>query len=288
MFVIRITGLVFQLHYSCRFMSNISDQKVVVFCDFSERMKEVIVHGVKMADILKKELCLIAIWKGQDHKKQVHEKMIRTSQSLKSNLPEIQISSLLLQGSLRENMYKLADDYNAVLIILHQADIKFGLKAFRESNIAFLFVNGSLPEFLRYKNVVVPVDYRKASKENALWASYLGRFNQSRIHLVFAKETEKDHLDKLTNNLNFIRKFLSSLNVRFEFIPGETNSWGIFNETLIHAPEWNGDVMVFAGSTYISLIDLIIGLPEEKIIRNAGSLPILIINPLKDTCILCD
>ena len=85
-----------------------------------------------------------------------------------------------------------------------------------------------------------------------------------------------------------MRKFLSSLNVSCRFIPGKTNSWGIFNETLNNIREWNGDVMVFAGSTNISLIDLIIGLPEEKIIRKAGTLPILIINPLRDTCILCD
>ena len=269
-------------------MSNISDQKVVVVCDFSERMKEVIVHGVRMADILKKELCLIAVWKSQDQKKQVQTKMIRTTQSLKSNLPNMQISSLLLEGSLRNNMVKLADEYNAVLVVLHQADIKFGLKAFRESNIGFLFVKGSLPEFLRYKNVLVPLDYRKASKENALWASYLGRFNKSSIHIVYAKETNAEELSKLNQNLTFIRKFLSSLNISSHIIPGKTNSWGIFNETLINAAELNGDVMVFAGSTNISLIDFIIGLPEEKIIRNAGNLPILIINPLRDTCILCD
>ena len=269
-------------------MSNISAQKVIVVCDFSERMKEVIVHGVRMADILKKELCLIATWKDKTQKKQVQDKMIRTSQSLKSNLPEMQISSLLLQGSLRDNMFKLADEYDAVLVVLHQADIKFGLKAFRESNIGFLFVNGSSPEYLQYKNVLVPLDYRKASKENALWASYLGRFNKANIHVVYAKETNTEELGKLNQNLVFIRKFLASLNVSCQLIAGKSNSWGIFDETLINAAEWNGDVMVFAGSTNISLIDFIIGLPEEKIIRKAGNLPILIINPLRDTCILCD
>lgn len=269
-------------------MSNISDQKVIVVCDFSERMKDVIVHGVRLADILKKELCLLTFWKDKAQKSQIQEKMIQTTRSLKSNLPNMPVSSLLLQNSLQDHMEKLADEYNAVLVVLDQADTKAGLKAFRESTIAFLFVKGDSPRYLNYKNVLVPIDYRKASKETSLWASYLGRFNKSQVHLVYARETGRDQADRLKKNLRFIEKFLSGLFIRHYFIPGKSNSWGIFNETLNHATDWNGDVMIFAGSTNISLLDRIIGLPEEKIIRKAGDLPILIINPRKDNCILCD
>jgi hypothetical protein len=251
-------------------------------------MKDVIVHGVRMADILKKELCLLGIWKNKANKILIQEKMALTIRNLKSNLPDMPVSSLLIQNSLREHMVKLADEYNAVLVVLDQADTKAGLKAFRESTIAFLFVKGDSPEYLNYKNVLVPIDYRKASKETSLWASYLGRFNKSQVHLVYARETNQDQSEMLKNNLHFIKKFLSSLNVKHQFVPGKSSSWGIFNETLSNAQEWSGDVMVFAGSTYISLIDLVIGLPEEKIIRKAGDLPILIINPRKDNCVLCD
>ena len=134
-------------------MSNSSDQKIVVICDFSERMKEVIVHGIRMAGVLRKELCLTAIWKDKAQKNQLQEKLIQTSKSLKGNLPDMEISWLLLQKSLHDNMQKLVDDYEAVLVVLHQADITWALKAFRESSIAFLFVNGEVPHFLSYKNV---------------------------------------------------------------------------------------------------------------------------------------
>ncbi len=269
-------------------MPNHSDQKIVVVCDFSETMKDVVVHGVRMADILKKELCLVAFWKNISQKNNIQDRLMLTSKKLKSNLPDRPISCLLLQSSLRNNMAKLADEYEAVLIMMHQSKVQSGLKAFRESTIAFLFVNGSLPEFLQYKNVLLPVDCRKASKEAALWPSYLGRFNQSVVHLIYAKESDPDQFRILKNNLDFIQKFFSNLNVRHRLIAGRSGSWGIFNETLTHATDWKGDVMTFAGSTYISLIDLIIGLPEKKIVRKAGNLPILIINPRKDVCILCD
>ena len=269
-------------------VSNSSDQKIVVICDFSERMKEVIVHGVRMAAVLRKELCLTAIWKDKAQKIHLQEKLIQTSKSLKGNLPDMEISWLLLQKSLQDNMQKLVDDYEAVLVVLHQKDINWAIKAFRLSSIAFLFVNGEIPRFLSYKNVLVPVDFRKASKETSLWASYFGRFNRSQVQLIYAHETDKDQADKLMRNLNFFQKFLSSLNVRHHEIAGKSSSWGICNETLTRADEWKGDVLIFSGSTAISLIDLLIGLPEKKIIRKAGNLPILMINPRKDICVLCD
>lgn len=265
-----------------------SEQKIIVICDFSERMKEVIIHGARMADMLKKELCLTAIWKDKSQKSEIQDKIVQTTRNLKSNLPDLPISWLLLQKSLRDNMQKLVDEYNGVLVVLHQTDIHWVLKAFQQSSIAFLFVNGDLPRFLSYKNVLVPVDYRKASKETSLWASYLGRFNRSQVQLIYAHETNNEDAGRLMKNLEFFKKFLSSLNVRHQQIAGKASSWGICNETLDRAEEWMGDLMIFSGSSSITLLDLMIGLPEKRIVKKAGHLPILLINPRKDICMMCD
>jgi len=265
-----------------------SEQKIIVVCDFSERMKDVIIHGARMADILKKELCLTAIWNDPKQKNIIQENLIQTTRSLKSNLPHMPVSWLLLQKSLYHNMQKLVDEYNAVLLVLHQDDINWVLKAFQQSSIAFLFVKGEIPRFLSYKNVLVPVDYRRASKETSLWASYFGRFNRSKVQLIYARETNKEDAGRLQKNLDFFKKFLSSLNVRHSEIAGKTTSWGICNETLTRAEEWVGDLMIFSGSSSISLLDLLIGLPEKRIVKKAGNLPIMLINPRKDICMMCD
>lgn len=269
-------------------MSSYSDQKVVVVCDFSDRMNEVVVHGARLADILKKELCLFGLWKDKTQKNDVQEKLIGMTRNLKSRLPELPITCLILKNSLRDNIGKLVDDYNSVLVVLHQADVAHSLKAFQESSIPFLFVNGNSPEFLQYKNVLVPVDYRKASKDTSLWASYLGRFNRSRIQVVYAHETNQEQADRLTRNVDFFKKFLSSLNVRHELVAGKSSSWSICNETLNRADEWKGDLMIFSGSNSVTLLDLLIGLPEKRIVRKAGNLPVMLINPRKDICMMCD
>ena len=269
-------------------MPNSSSQKIVVLCDFSDKMKEVIVHGVRMADVLKKELCLTAFWKKTEEKKVLQEKLAQTSGVLKSTLPSLEISWLLLQKSLVSNMQKLIDEFEAVLFVLHQTDIDWAMSAFRESGVAFLFVKGEEPRFLSYKNVLVPVDFRKASKDTSLWASYFGRFNKAQISLIYAHETERERAAKLTRNVNFFRKFLSSLNVSHRVSAGKATSWRIYDEAIDRIDEFAGDVLIISGSSNITLIDLIIGLPEKKLLRKAGNLPVLMINPKKDICVLCD
>jgi len=269
-------------------MTQVSDQKIMVVCDFSQQMNEVIVHGARMADILKKELCLLSLRNRHSDKNEVYSKLNQLTASLQSKLPTLQISNLVLKGTLQKNIISLVESYEAVLVVLHQTKISEYMKAFRETSIPFLFVNGSVPAYLQYKNALLPIDYRKASKDTSLWASYLGRFNKTLIQLVYAHETNSDQLQKLTRNVDFFKKFLSSLNVRHQVVSGNRSSWGICDETLARSVEWNGDLMIFSGSSSISLLDLLIGLPEKKIVRKAGNLPVMLINPRKDICMMCD
>jgi hypothetical protein len=269
-------------------MTGKSDQKIVAICDFTNRMSEVIVHGVRLAQILNKELCLVAFWKTQKQKKEVHEKMSSVAKNLVQGMRGLAVSSLLLEKTLRANLPKLAEVYNAILVVDHQTNVDASLKAFRESSIGFLFVNGKSPEFLGYRNVLLPVDFRTASKEAALWASYLGRFNRANVHISFARESGRAEALAVKSHVASMQRLFQRLNVNSDVTEGKSGSWGICGETLSNARGWNGDVFIFAGSRYISLLDRLIGLPEQKIVKRAGNLPVLIINPTREGCVLCD
>lgn len=269
-------------------MAGRSEQKIAVICDFTERMSEVIIHGARLSEILNKELCLVAFWKSVRQKSEIQRKMAALASSLKTNLHGQPVSSLILQKTLRANVLKLAEAYHAILVVLHQETVSTSLRAFRESTIGFLFVNGKSPEYLGYHNVLLPVDFRHASKESALWASYLGRFNRATVHINFARESNSVEIKAVKTNVVSMQRLLSNLKVNHALTEGKSGSWGICNETLNNAPHWNGDVLIFTGSTYISMIDRIIGLPEEKIVKRAGNLPVLIINPMREVCVLCD
>jgi hypothetical protein len=264
------------------------EQKIIVVCDFTERMNEVIVHGIKLASFLRIELCLFATYPNKSEKATLQEKLIDMTYYVKQQIDSLVVSSLILKGSMLENVNVVSDKYNAVLVVLHRQMHRSGLKALRESHIPFLFVEGILPENLDYKQVVLPLDIRKASKETALWASYFGKYNRAEISVLLASEKQPEEQKLMSKNTDFIKLFFKNTQVDYRLESGRSSSWGILSEGLERAKTAQAGLLIFAGSTYVSLLDKLIGLPEQKILKKAGTLPVLIINPRRELYVMCE
>ena len=59
-------------------------------------------------------------------------------------------------------------------------------------------------------------------------------------------------------------------------------------EALDKSQSSGNNLMIIPASQHVSLLDLIVGLPETKLIRQAGEIPVMCINPKRDMYILCD
>lgn len=269
-------------------MGNISEQKIIVICDFSDTMNAVILHGIKLATMLDKELCLFSLFKKKDKKIELQERLSELAKTVKKSAEHLVVSTLILKKSLIEQVENLADKYDSILVITDRSKLSGKIKAVHESTIPFLFIEGKTSDLISYKNVLLPVDFRREMKETSLWASYFGRFNQAIVQVVYAKDKNKRSMAGVKKNLLFIKKFLAKLKVIHVFIKGNSGSWGIQKEAMARSNSGQGDVIIMLGSKHITPIDLMIGLPEKKLTKKAGKLPVLCINPSKDMNILCD
>ena len=269
-------------------MKNISEQKVTVLCDFSESMNGIILHGIFLAGFLGKELCLFSITEKEgSSKEELHDRLGEIARIIKRQSAHLVVSTLVLKGTLEKQVERLADKYDSILLVLNKNKLSEKLKALHESVIPFLFVEGKNTDLISYKNVLLPVDFRKEMKDVSLWASYFGRFNKAVIQVIGAREENIENRKKVKKNILFIRKLLKKLEVLHIITEGNTNSWKIQTEVMERV-EGKGDVIIILGSKYITPVDLLIGLPEKKIVRKAGKLPVLCVNPSKDMNILCD
>ena len=271
-------------------MANISEQRIMVLCDFSGSMNNAIVHGVRMVGIFRKELCLFHPLreKGKSDKLAVQKSLGSIIHKLKKDLPDIPISSLTLKGNLAQCIDRIAEQYDGVMLVLSSEKIKSKLPALQQSQIPFLFVNGSDTNNLKYKHVSLPVDFRKVMKDTSLWASYFGRFNQSEVTVLSASEKDKEQAHGVKKNIKFIEKLLYKLNLDVHFESTQSGSFKLPFEALDQCKKNGKDVLIIPSSKNISLIDLVIGLPETKIIKKADKIPVLCINPKRDMYILCD
>lgn len=271
-------------------MANITEQRIMVLCDFSESMNDAIVHGVRMAAIFRKELCLFYPLqnKGKAEKLAVQKALGLIIQKVKKDLPDIPVSSLTLKGDLEKTVGRVAEQYDGIMLVLTSEKLKTKLPALQKSQIPFLFVKGSQSNYLTYKKAMLPVDFRAVMKDTSLWASYFARFNKAEVTVFSATEKDKDHAKNIRKNLKFIEKLLYKLQLDVHFKTTPKGSFGLPFEALKLCRDNGHDLLIIPSSKYISLIDLIIGLPEAKIIKKAGELPVLCINPKRDMYILCD
>lgn len=271
-------------------MSTTSTQRVMVYCDFTEAMNHVIIHGLRISQIFKKELCLFHPY--PSHQREAKVEAQRTLalliRKLKEDFPQLPISSLTLKGDLQACINQITEEYDAILLVLPAEKLKTKIRALQISPIPFLFTGSSLPESLRYDRVMLPVDYRKVMKDTSLWASYFGRFNQSTIEAMSSNESNNENKIMIRKNLLFIQQLLDKLRVDVEFTTAVKGSFGLPFEALKRCRDDAFNLLIIPASQHISLLDLILGLPETKLIKQAGNTPVLCINPKRDMYILCD
>lgn len=271
-------------------MSKTTNQRIMVYCDFSDSMNHAIAHGLRISQIFKKELCLFHPYpsRQRDAKLAAQTALGILIRKFKEDFPALTISSLTLKGSLVQTIDRVAEEYDAIMMILPTQNLKPKIQALQSSQIPFLFVGDSNAVSLRYDRVLLPVDYRKVMKDTSLWASYFGRFNQSAIEVFCSREHNEENRVMVKKNRKFIEQLLYKLQVDVEFKDAEKGGFGLPIEALNRAKDEAYNLMIIPASQHVSLLDLLFGLPETKLLRQAGNIPVLCINPKRDMYILCD
>jgi len=266
------------------------EQKIVVLTENSDSDKILVLHGVKLATAFKKELCLLHL-AGKNEKKikkTITENLTKYNKVVRDEVPSLNVSYLILKGNARDLIDTLADKYEAILIISRKTMYNKLSGALRQSPLAFLFLNHEITQIPGYKKIILPVDLRRETKDAALWASYFARFNNSAVNVLVANDKDKANIRSITKNIKAIKILFLKLRIPMKLYKGKNNSLKIQFEALDIAGSSDAELLIILASSYISIFDLMIGLPEKKIINKSGSLPVLVINPRKDMYIMCD
>ena len=271
-------------------MPEAKEQKIVVLLSLSSTDKNLIMNGIRIATIFGKELCLCYNHskKEKNEKESLKNKISSYLNPVKNELPGLRISTLLLSEKLTNLPEKLADDFEAIFMIAGASEFSKYAKSVAESPVPFLFVHENGEKYSEFKKLILPIDLRKENADSMLWCSYFGRFNSSAIVVVAANDKDKDEQKQLTMNIAICKKLFQKFKIEHKIFRGTKSSLQNSFEALDLAQSSESDLLVILGSTTITPLDLLIGLPEKKIINRAENLPVLIINSRKDNYILCD
>lgn len=266
------------------------EQKIVVLLTLTRSDKILILNGLKIASLFRKELCLLFNYSKKEKKyhEEYKQQLIEYSLPIKNEVPELKVSTLLLSENQTDLPEKLSDDFEAIFLVAPSSQFAKYSKALSESPIPFLFVDESRETIPEYKNLILPIDLRKENSDSALWSSYFGRFNGTEILVVAANDKDKDNQKQVAKNVVLSKKLFQKFNIPHKIYKGQKSSLGNAFEALELAHSANADFLTILSSSTITPLDLLVGLPERKIIKKAGTLPVMVINPRKDNYILCD
>ena len=268
-------------------MANKQEQKIIVFTSLGEGDDVLIQHAIKLAFIFKKELCLLYNLPSNKQKEASREHLFSYVQKIKEELPGFAVSTLLLAEKKSSLPDVLAENHEGILIVANATKFKQYSRSLSESPIPFIFVHPD-SKINDYNRLVQPMDLRKENSDGSLWCSYFGRYNQAEIVIVAANDKSKEGKQNVAKNVILSRKLYAKFGIKHTVYKGSKSSFRNAFEVLDHALASDCNLFVCLGSSSITPLDYLVGLPERKLINKAGKLPVMIVNPRRDNYILCD
>jgi nucleotide-binding universal stress UspA family protein len=262
---------------------------IIVPWDFTNVAESALAHAVKIGRMVNTDICLLHIVDPDvkvraEGEKRALLKHIAEESSRKFNLT---IISNVVKGSIFTSIADFANsrEKEANLVVMGTHGMKgmqkltgsWALKVIVKSKIPFIVVQEPPADQNRYHNIVFPVDFRVENKEKMGMAIFMGKYFDSKIHILKTTTTDKGLTAKVNRNLNFAVKYLIQNNVEYEI--HEVPNRKFAQQTIDFAQSTNADLILIVTTKNITFADYMLGASEQYIIANSSKIPVCCVNP---------
>lgn len=257
---------------------------ILVTWDFTDKSVLALEHAINIAKHIKHDIALIHIVK-KDSEIKAAEKKISDEIAEKFKNTDVKSKIVVRSGNIFTTIVELADEIKARIVVMGTHGIKgmqkflgsWALKVIAGSKSPFIVVQDH-PKKEIYKDIVLPVNYRKENKEVINWANYFAKSFGAKFHIFYAKHTDSNFLRGVESNLLFVNKYFTQKGVKFE-VKSASGTKDFQNEVVEYSKEINADAILLNTTRDIGFIDYVLGAQEQYIIANDEKIPVICINP---------
>jgi nucleotide-binding universal stress UspA family protein len=269
-------------------------QKItVVPWDFTPVAENALAHAVKISHMVHNEICLLhivdkAIKPAEEGQKMAALKQVANENSTKYNIP---ISVHISKGSIFSAIADFVNDKDkkhekeANIVVMGTHGMKgmqkltgsWALKVIVGSKVPFIVIQDPPADQERYHNIVFPVDFKRENKEKIQMAIFMGKYFESKVHMLVTVSTDANLIKKTKINLNFAIKYFIQNNIEYEI--HEVPKGNFAEQTLEFSQKINADLILIVTTKNITFADYMIGASEQYIIANSSKIPVCCINP---------
>ncbi len=275
-------------------MSQYEKNIILVPIDFTEVTRCALDHAIELSKLLKHEICMLHIVEFTSTDQQV-QKAQELLDKLANEVKEstgLKIDGIVKKGTIFADIGSVAKEINAYLIIMGTHGTQglqsvFGsraLKVITNSIVPFVVVQKKMQTTIShgFKNIVLPLNLSKDSKQKLGWAIYIAKMFGSTINIITTHETEGFLLSKTKANLNLAKRLLLENGILYSVKVADKKTKGFSDQTIEHAHHINANLIVVMTNEDKELREFLIGSFEEKLINNEYQIPVMCVNPRKD------
>ncbi len=261
---------------------------IVVPWDFTIVAEHALAHAVKISRMVGNDICLLhivdtGIKAAEEADKKNKLQKIIEERGTKYNAV---ISYHISKGSIFTAIAEFANDKEASLVVMGTHGMKgmqkltgsWALKVIVKSKVPFIVVQDPPVDQEKYHNIVFPIDFRAENKEKLKMAIFMGKYFDSKIHLLVAASNDKILTKKTKVNLSFGVKYLIQNNIEYEI--HEVAKGDFAQQTLDFALRINADLIVIVTTKNITFADYVVGASEQYMIANSSKIPVCCVNPM--------
>lgn len=260
---------------------------ILVPYDFTDVAMHAVEHAIALSKGKNTDITLLHIAKKEIEVDSLNEKLLNEADSINNNFG-IKPNIIVREGSIFKTINQIAEERNAVLIIMGTHGIKgmqkltgsWALKVIIGSKIPY-FVVQDKPANSDVKKIVFPVDFKTENKEKLHWALFMNNFLNTKIYLFSTSSRDGSVEPRTKANLVFSKNFLTEKGINYELSLSE-GSGTFAQETVKFAEEISADAILIMTTRDIGFHDYVLGANEQQIIANESKIPVMVINPRTD------
>lgn len=201
----------------------------------------------------------------------------------------VQVTPLVRVGSIYEDIGDAAAEIDAGLIIMGTHGMRgmqfiTGSRALRvitSSNVPFVVVQERMIKDAGYRNIVVPLDLHKETRQKLTVVAEMAKTFGSKVHLITPKEDDEFLHKQLLNHIKFADQYLSERGIEHVATIAKEDSGDFVKAVVKHSVELDADLIAIMNLTEGNIFG-VLGVPyEQEIIANEAQIPVMCMNPVE-------
>jgi nucleotide-binding universal stress UspA family protein len=277
--------------------TNTRKNKIIVCVDFQEQSLTALRQCYDLARFIKGEIVLLYVIESSDLFSNLFSSNIERAKAeveirLKQIIDEeransdLYFSHAIMVGKVHECIIEKAKEVNARFIIMGKNGSNKGFKKFLGSNTTKVISQSDFPVIsikgkhsIGYKNIVLPLDLTKSTREKVASAISFSRFFGSHIHLVTVHNAGIIYqATSLYNRIKRIERTLNNNGVKSTLKLFKKGKEPDYSYVLQYAKDVNADLIMIMTHQEGNIRDYYIGAFAHHII-NDSDIPVLSLTP---------